>query len=345
MSDVERDTNKCAGCLKDITSDRRSMRCFLCEKYYDLSCCGLSDMQYKKLNAATKTTWKCPTCQARLRSGGDNSDTPIRSTSKSTSSVTQPDLDAYIAESVNKIISSTMGSIILDVLSRELKPIKSDMALLKDIQHSISYVSNELDDIKKSFTLLKDENAKLIKVNEDLKVTVNDLNTRLCILEQHSRENNLEINGIPENKSENLVNTLQQMGNIISHPIQENVILSCTRVRKLDPSTDRPRSVIVKLPNTKTRDSILAAVAKFNKNNPNDKLSSKHLGYGTTKSPVFVTEHLSPYFKALHAETRRLARDKGYRYIWIRNGRIFIRKNDTSPAKQIRDKESLKSIS
>ncbi|OWR46732.1 hypothetical protein KGM_215426 [Danaus plexippus plexippus] len=65
------------------------------------------------------------------------------------------------------------------------------------------------------------------------------------------------------------------------------------------------------------------------------------MGYGTNKSPVYVSEHLSPHFKALHARTRKIARDKEYRYTWIRNGRIYVRKNDQSPAKQIKCFESL----
>lgn len=342
MSDEE-PVKKCAGCLKTITSGRKSITCYLCERYYDLSCCGLSDDIYRKMNRSSRATWRCPTCQARLRTGGDNTNTPIRAKE---SGPGLPALDDVVPdmESIKNVIRSTVESVVQEVITKELKPIKTELVLLTDIQKSLGYVSNELDDIKVSLSKLKDENSSLLKENEKLKATVGDLSARVCLLEQHSRENNIEINGIPENKEENLHKTILQLGSTISQTISENEILSCTRVRKLDPTSNRPRSIIVKLPNSKTRDCILAAVAKFNRSNPSDKLNSKHLGYGGSKSPVFVSEHLSPHFKSLHAEARKLAREKGYRYTWVRNGRIFIRKNDTSPAKQIKDKESLKLI-
>ncbi|CAH2042562.1 unnamed protein product, partial [Iphiclides podalirius] len=56
------------------------------------------------------------------------------------------------------------------------------------------------------------------------------------------------------------------------------------------------------------RDSVLAAVIKFNKSNVNDKLSSHHLGLGGSRVPIFVAEHLTPSNKALHAATRKNAR-------------------------------------
>ncbi|RVE48661.1 hypothetical protein evm_006732 [Chilo suppressalis] len=70
--------------------------------------------------------------------------------------------------------------------------------------------------------------------------------------------------------------------------------------------------------------------------NSKDKLNTVQLGYGCEKTAVYVSEHLCPYYKGLHAETRKIAREKGYKYVWIRNGRIFIRKNDESPAGQVK---------
>ncbi|CAH0397248.1 unnamed protein product [Chilo suppressalis] len=63
----------------------------------------------------------------------------------------------------------------------------------------------------------------------------------------------------------------------------------------MNEDNDRPRSIVVKLQTTRKRDEILAAVSKFNKNNQDDKLNTSSLGYGGKRSPVYVSEHLSPY--------------------------------------------------
>lgn len=54
---------------------------------------------------------------------------------------------------------------------------------------------------------------------------------------------------------------------------------------------------------------------------------------------------LSPTNKSLHAATRLKAKEKGYKHVWIRGGRIYIRKTDDSEYRIIRDMDSLNKIS
>lgn len=102
--------------------------------------------------------------------------------------------------------------------------------------------------------------------------------------------------------------------------------------------------MIVKLPCQRRRDELLAAVTRFNKKNSADKLNSQHLGIGSRRVPVFVSEHLTPTNKYLHAAARRKAKETGTMFIWVRDGRIFARKNERSPAVYIKNEESLKLI-
>lgn len=41
--------------------------------------------------------------------------------------------------------------------------------------------------------------------NEGLKTAVSDMSVRLNLLEQYTRQDNVEINGLPENSNENLI--------------------------------------------------------------------------------------------------------------------------------------------
>ncbi|KAJ8704339.1 hypothetical protein PYW08_013063 [Mythimna loreyi] len=45
--------------------------------------------------------------------------------------------------------------------------------------------------------------------------------------------------------------------------------------------------------------------------------------------------------QTLHAATRIKAKEKGYKFVWIRGGRIFLRKTDDADVKVIRDMDSL----
>lgn len=48
------------------------------------------------------------------------------------------------------------------------------------------------------------------------------------------RDGNIEVNGIPENKNENLVKTIEQLSKTVGEPIVPEDILFTTRVAKLN---------------------------------------------------------------------------------------------------------------
>lgn len=115
----------------------------------------------------------------------------------------------------------------------------------------------------------------------------------------------------------------------------------CTRIAKRDTSNPRPRSVLERS-SPRLRDTFLAACVNYNKANSKAKLNSSHLGISMDKpTQIYVTEHLSPENKALHAATRTRAKELGYKFVWTRNGRIFIKKDESSPAIVIGDREKL----
>ncbi|CAG9137674.1 unnamed protein product [Plutella xylostella] len=113
------------------------------------------------------------------------------------------------------------------------------------------------------------------------------------------------------------------------------------RVAKLNQESTRPRSVVVKLSSPLVRDSLLAATKTFNKDTKNDKLNTSHLGIAGDKTPIYVTEHLSPANKVLHAAARMKSKEKGFEFVWVRKGKVFMRKNTTSKILWIKDNKSL----
>ncbi|XP_026326843.1 uncharacterized protein LOC113235379 [Hyposmocoma kahamanoa] len=323
-----------------------------------------------------KSKWSCPGCRVKVKKG-DNTNTPIQpktleqrtcseagvsadyymdsdafdnvtqrkklSSNQSSLSI-EPELLSVIRSEIQSSIRGSLRSAVELALGSDISAIKDELRILQDLKTSIDFLSSEYDRMKSDIQSSEEKIRNLSKDNTTLKSKVDELSGRLNLLVQHARETNVEINGIPEHKSENLVSVFKQLSSAVSRPIADTNILSCTRVRKMDDYSQRPRAIVVKLPGTAIRDEILAAVAKFNKATPSEKLHSGHLGYGGKKSPIFVSEHLAPYYKALHTRTRHVARDKDYKYVWIRNGRIFVRKNDQSPAKQIKSYENLNNL-
>ncbi|XP_046967824.1 uncharacterized protein LOC124535603 [Vanessa cardui] len=358
-------TKSCAGCLKRITNGNH-LSCYLCSDTYDLDCANINFQLFTTMSKDRKDKWTCPKCHNKKKKS-DNTNTPIipklgqkrnrrdfssspdetesntvdqvTQRKKLQTSVSTDSSPSHIDESllstirleIQSSIDRSLKTVIESALKKEFEAIKIELNTLKDLKTGIEFLSDEYDRMKTELKTSEEKVKLLTNSNNSLLIKVGELSQRLNLIEQHARETNIEINGIPEGKTENLNNIAKQLCSVISIPSQVVEAASCTRVRKMNDTTSRPRAIIVKL----------LSVSKFNKKNPNEKLNTTHLGFTGTKTPVYVSEHLSPHYKALHARTRQVAREKSYEFVWIRSGRIFVRKNEHSPAKQIKSYETL----
>ncbi|XP_072936135.1 uncharacterized protein [Epargyreus clarus] len=239
---------------------------------------------------------------------------------------------------ITSIVRDELRTIIRNIFDEEFAKIRTQM---QGFQESITYITGQFDKAVSDINLCTEAVKQLQTENTCLKNKISDLESRLSQVEQDARQSNIEIHCLPEHRQENLLNTITQLCKVVSFPLSENDILSCNRVQKLNSSSKKPRTVVCKLTNRLKRDNLLAAVLTFNKTNPKQKLSTKHLGYGDMESPVYVCEHLTPQNKILHAATRIRAKEKQYKFVWIRNGKIFVRKDETSPALVITHHDSI----
>ncbi|CAK1602527.1 unnamed protein product [Parnassius mnemosyne] len=213
---------------------------------------------------------------------------------------------------------------------------------ISNLKCSIEFMSDKFDKISDEFKIQQQEILVLKKENDSLRYEINTLNNKLNQFDQLSRASSLEIQCVPERKTENVVGILKQLGCAINHTMSDHDILYCSRVAKLNPASPRPRTIIAKFSSPRIRDSVLSAVNRHNKVNKENKLNTHDLGFDTEqKKPVFVIENLSSENKQLHAAARKRGKELKYKYTWIRAGRIYMRKSDTSEAIFIRNTETL----
>lgn len=215
--------------------------------------------------------------------------------------------------------------------------------MLSSFETSISLFNEEFEKMKMISTSIDSSLESISKENETLRETVQDLKFRQ--MDQLSRANNIELQGVPENKPENLITIVKQASKIITCPINDSDIHYCSRVAKQNTNNSRPRSILVKFSSPRLRDTFLAATTTFNKKNSSDKFNTSHLGIGGDKKPIYIVEHLSPENKILHAATRKKSKELNYKFVWIRSGKIFVRKNEESNYIYIRNTDTLNKLS
>ncbi|KAL0852985.1 hypothetical protein ABMA27_012768 [Loxostege sticticalis] len=228
-------------------------------------------------------------------------------------------------------------------MEKKIKGLKEEITELKD---SMNFIGLQYEDIKDQHQSTLKSMAELREENTTLRSTLSNLNGRVEQLEQQARASNIELQCIPEKKSENLINIMTSICKVVKCVVKSENIVKCTRIAKIDSTSSRPRSVVVQLNSSLVRDQILAAVKNYNRSKKasEDKLNTTDIGLSCAKTPIFVSEHLTPSNKSLHAAARMRAKEKKYKYVWIRNGKIFVRKDDDKDYIMIRDTDSLNKI-
>jgi hypothetical protein len=351
---------KCAGC-PNVLKGVNFLNCCKCPDKYHYSCMNFNKQDFSSFSKEFNETWVCPSCRCKEPKRGDNTNTPISTpvlSSKGKSvDTTAPQHDNVTlrpkqrasetakTSSCGCLTPDTIRDIIRQELDRKLNTVTSEIQLkLNAIEDSISYFNTEQEKIKSENQTHKAQLQELEAENEILRKTTRDISTRLLNLEQLSRANNLEIQCVPEHTSENIYNSVQQLSNIIKCPLSDTDIQYCSRIAKFNPNSPRPRSILVRFSSRRLRDTFLAASTKFNRNNPSDKLNTAHLGYGGKKSPVYVAEHLTSEAKSLHAAARLKAKELNFKFVWVRDGKVFMRNTESSSYILIKDLDVLSKV-
>ncbi|XP_045453478.1 uncharacterized protein LOC123662719 [Melitaea cinxia] len=348
-------SNLAWGCCTTGDQNEKYLQCGVCMKAFHHDCLSLEA-------SFEKSSWICPFCALTPSKRLNNDNTPVRFNTNVTvrsnkrqalqsppgsesSALTEKGIRAIINEAIDaqsntllEKITSTMRGL----LNKEINSVRTEIEQLKD---SVIHMSAQYDDILKEHSEAKQRIRELTDDNIKMSTVIRDMSVRINTLEQNARANNIELQCVPQRKDENLMSLVKHLGKTIDCDINEENVLNCTRVMKFNGNNNRPKSIVVQFNTQRLRDTFLAACINFNKKkNFNDKLNTHHLGLAGEKSPIFVTEHLSPTNKSLHAATRIKAKEMGYKHVWIRGGRIYMRKTDDSEYRIIRDMDSLSKI-
>lgn len=354
----------CEACNTDII-DNDCVKCVRCNKQYHTLCVNFPNEDVQ--NEHSSNNWLCPHCRSK-QPKGDNSNIPVRpSTPTSMADVTfnvtrrkfnqarpeplqttglsseswRQEIRDIVREEIRGALQKTVGTL-TSTLTAKLKEMNEE---IKEFKESMNFLNSEFEKLKDDSIIYRKDMSLMKKENDSLRIELIDIKKKYDQMDQSLRANNIEIQCVPENKSEKLVNIVKQLGRTVNVGINETDIQYCSRVAKMKPDSVRPRSILIKFNTPRLRDTLLAAVGTYNKTHVQDKLNTHDLGFTSTgKSPVFVVENLSPENKNLHAAARIRAKELKYKFIWVRGGRIYMRKNETAEKIFIRNLDSLNKL-
>lgn len=225
--------------------------------------------------------------------------------------------------------------------------------LSNDISNKLSSVTfDDLANVKSSLELLikghDDLNDRVTKVTASsssnaqecsaLQAEIAKLQHESNAQQQHERSNNLEIMGVPDKINENLHTYVKEIAQCAGVLLNSQDIIYAIKIQPRSANTGRPKNIIAKFYSKMLRDSILSGIRK------RKGLTTADIGISGSLQRIYLNEHLTLSNKLLYKTTRETAKVKKNQYTWIRDGKIFVRKNDTSPPIFIRDSTRLNEI-
>ncbi|KAL4710909.1 hypothetical protein ACJJTC_002539 [Scirpophaga incertulas] len=200
------------------------------------------------------------------------------------------------------------------------------MSEIKKLAQKIDYLSSLAQDIKS----IKDDvqhlkNSVEILILEDL-IKQKDQNDRL---------NNAEIKGVPIKDSENLFEIVSKLGSSINCKVAKSDIKYVVRVPTRNDSKNK--NIIVSFNNRYQKENFVS-FARASKS-----LTAKEIGF-SSENKIYINDHLTFENKTLLNKTKSAAREYGYSFVWVKNCKIFLRKNKTSPVKNVKSELDLKKL-
>lgn len=133
-----------------------------------------------------------------------------------------------------KALRAIINQEIRGKLSSIISEIKNLTDLVDSFQRAVSFLSDRYDELKFSLDKKTEKIATLEKTNIILQESLQNLTKRVYNTENHARANNVEVQCIPEKKTENIIDPGLSIGKVLKSKIKDADISQCTRIAKKD---------------------------------------------------------------------------------------------------------------
>ncbi|CAG9137586.1 unnamed protein product, partial [Plutella xylostella] len=256
--------------------------CSICRGSFHFHCGGIQEVGYKRLGER-KSQWRCQTC----REG-------------STSSAIDP---------VNKVSPLPAAAPPAGLPSPDNTNVSARDIL--ELQTSLNFHTAKFEEFTKKVTKLESKVAQVSKDSEvqqkSITTIIDDLNRN----DQWVRRHNVEIQGVPESKDENLLSIFKKLVHLAGLPYDASTELDfISRVAHMNADNSKPRCIILRFVSRYKKDEFVAALRKL-------RLTATDLGFAN-KMTLHFNDHLTPKNRLLLRQVKKNATDLNYKYVWVR---------------------------
>lgn len=295
----------CGICNVLCSDVKKSVKCSgTCAKVFHIDCVNLKFPDSLKTRHS-KREWFCDDCKV-MKPASNSSSRSVESTQ-----ITKEFL-------VN----------VMEAFKKEVfEEFKKHSTQFNDFQSSLEFFSNKIDEASKVMESIKLQNQTILKENDALKKknvelskNFNELESKVRDLEQYSRRENIEVNGVPQTRGENEKDILRDLGKAIGVEVDANSVVAVHRVPAFNKA--RTPALIARFTTRELRDTWLQ------KYREKKTLMACDINRNFPASRVYIGEHLTPDNKLLLRNMKEEGKHLGVKYVWCREGRFYARRSE-----------------
>lgn len=346
---------KCGGC-KTIIKGRQYLKCSVCLQCYDLECANVSESRfYNTLTPEHRTTWKCPLCKNK-EPKRDNTNTPIRmKTDESRDenvTIRNPRNSSRQMTPEEPCASDVLSEIKMDIknILDELRSVRCEMQDFRNrmerLTTDVTTNSKRIDGLSARIEVLEQQHSTIegsAAGTSSLEDTIAELKQDLNDREQELLSNDVEVAGIPEEKSESVAHIVLAVAKKLGVSMDERDIVSADRVGPIRAPVQgappaRPRPLVVRLARRVLRGQLLAA-ARVRRT-----MDTEGLGLSSTPKPFYINERLTKQNRQLFFKAREASSNAKWNYVWTRDGNIFARRETGAPRHRLKSAQDINRV-
>lgn len=211
-----------------------------------------------------------------------------------------------------------------------------DSTMLKEILEQLKIINTKISGIEERVVNIENSLQFHSDVVDELKSDVTHIKTVLPAVQEKVFEQekltlnrSIDIQGIPHHPDEDLNSIVAKLAK------QRNIDINCNNIDCAYRNRTK-KSIIVRFIQTHARDKLIQAF----RGNDKQRMNSKELGF-KFDNQIYVNELLSFETRQLFYKTRKYKTEKGFKYAWTINQKVYIRVTQDSQAVLIKSEEDL----
>lgn len=294
----------CALCLKGFSHNSHRAICVNCKSNVHFKCTDMHKSDYLQ----EKDSWLCKSCKGQGGVGSGNS-----------SVLTRPALSETDKLEVSKEVSLSELFVQMAALGTLVRNNHRDITdNMNKYSEWVVDQGKKIDEVSKQLIDLCNDVSSIRQENLNLKKQVVELSMKVNTMEQSMKDNIMEINGVPYKKEENVMDILRKMSEAIAFDFDNNMVDNCFRYKNVNNNGNIVVRFVRKL------DMELFMQKRRVKRN----LNSRDLGLMDGEaSAIYCNYSLTQEKRKILNAAKAVKREMQFTFLWVKSGRIFMRKN------------------